>query len=165
MMMTMMMMMIRTPTAIIAATGDSNTTSMLVTVIMRVGPGTVSRDVPQQLQDWAPRPAGSHLARRPPNSEGDRWGQHYWGHCNFYVFWRTFWVLPLSYGYLPKSARAYLFPQSVKIHYFWNFCSGLISVDPTCPQPTTARLLRKRRETGPFGGVCPWATSAPDRPS
>ena len=38
-----------------------------------------------------------------------------------------FWVLPLSYCYVPKSARAYLFPQSVKIHHF---CSGPISVDP-----------------------------------
>ena len=27
----------------------------------------------------------------------------------------TFWVLPLTYFYLPKSARAYLFPQSLKI--------------------------------------------------
>ena len=45
----------------------------------------------------------------------------------------TFWVLLLTYFYLPKSARAYLFPQSVKINYF---CSGPISVDPICPQPT-----------------------------
>ena len=30
------------------------------------------------------------------------------------------------------SSRAYLFPQSVKMHYF---CSGPISVDPICPQP------------------------------
>ena len=30
----------------------------------------------------------------------------------------TFWVLPLTYFYLPTSARAYLFPQSVKMHYF-----------------------------------------------
>ena len=44
----------------------------------------------------------------------------------------TFWVLTLSYLYFPKSARAYLFPQSVKIYYF---CSGPISVDPICPQP------------------------------
>ena len=44
----------------------------------------------------------------------------------------TFWVLPLTYFYIPKSARAYLFPQSVKIDYF---CSGPISVDPVCPQP------------------------------
>ena len=44
----------------------------------------------------------------------------------------TFWVLPLTYFHLPKSARAYLFPQSVKIHYF---CSRPISVDPTCPRP------------------------------
>ena len=33
----------------------------------------------------------------------------------------TFWVLPLTYFYIPKSARAYLFPQSVETHYF---CSG-----------------------------------------
>ena len=39
----------------------------------------------------------------------------------------TFWVLPLTYLYITKSARAYLFPQSVKFHYF---CSGPMSVDP-----------------------------------
>ena len=44
-------------------------------------------------------------------------------------------VLPLTYFYLSKSARAYLFPQSVKIHYF---CSGPSSVDPICPQPRWA---------------------------
>ena len=30
----------------------------------------------------------------------------------------TFWALPFTYFCLPKSAWAYLFPQSVKIHYF-----------------------------------------------
>ena len=44
----------------------------------------------------------------------------------------NFWVLPLTYFYLPKSARAHLLSQSVEIHYF---CSGPISVDPICPQP------------------------------
>ena len=44
----------------------------------------------------------------------------------------TCWVLPLTYLYLPKSARAYLFPQSVKISYF---CSGSISADPSGPRP------------------------------
>ena len=48
----------------------------------------------------------------------------------------TFWVLPLTYFYLPRSARAYLFPQSVKSHYF---CSGPISVDPICPQPSVLK--------------------------
>ena len=38
----------------------------------------------------------------------------------------AFWVLPLTYFYLPKSARAYLFPQSVKTHYLY---SDPISVD------------------------------------
>ena len=47
----------------------------------------------------------------------------------------TFWALPLTCFCLPKSARAYLFPQSIKIHYF---CSGPTSVDPICPQPTLA---------------------------
>ena len=47
----------------------------------------------------------------------------------------TFGVLPLACLYLPKSAKAYLFPKFVKINYF---CSGPISVDPICPQPTYA---------------------------
>ena len=45
----------------------------------------------------------------------------------------TFWVLALTYFCLPKSARVYLFPQSDTINYF---CSGLINVDPICPQPS-----------------------------
>ena len=53
--------------------------------------------------------------------------------AKFMVFDRgIFGVLPLTCLYLPKSARAHLFPQSVKIHHF---CSGPISVDPICPQP------------------------------
>ena len=40
----------------------------------------------------------------------------------------AFWVLPLTYFDLPKSARAHLFPQSDRIHYF---CSDPMSVDPT----------------------------------
>ena len=44
----------------------------------------------------------------------------------------TFWVLPLTYCYLPKSARVHLFPQSVK--FINDFCSGPTSVDPICPQ-------------------------------
>ena len=49
----------------------------------------------------------------------------------------TFGVLPLTYFDFPKSARAYLFPQSAKNHYF---CSGHNSVDPVCPQPRGAKL-------------------------
>ena len=53
--------------------------------------------------------------------------------ANFMFFDRgPFGVLPLTYFEIPKSASAYLFPQSDKIDYF---CSGLISVDPICPQP------------------------------
>ena len=44
----------------------------------------------------------------------------------------TFGVLPLAYFYIPEIARAYLFPQSVRTHYF---CSGPISVDLICQQP------------------------------
>ena len=51
--------------------------------------------------------------------------------AKFMLFDRgTLWVLTLTYLYLPKSARSYLFPQSVKIYYF---CSGPMSVDPVCP--------------------------------
>ena len=54
----------------------------------------------------------------------------------------TFWVLLSTYLYLPKSARAYRFPQSVKICYF---CSGPICVDPisvcsVCSVPDTVAL-------------------------
>ena len=45
----------------------------------------------------------------------------------------TFLARPLTYLCLPKSARADLFSQSVKILYF---CSGPISVDPIGPQPS-----------------------------
>ena len=49
----------------------------------------------------------------------------------------TFSVLPLTYCYLPKSARAYLFPRAVKLRYL---CSGPISVDPICLQPICVYL-------------------------
>ena len=62
----------------------------------------------------------------------------------------TFWVLPSTYFYLSKSARAYLFPQSVKIHYF---CSGPISVDPICPQ--SMDLIFLRSDGTPFGSQWP----------
>ena len=56
-----------------------------------------------------------------------------------------FGVLPSPYFYLPKSARACVFPQSVKIHFF---CSGPIRVDTICP------LLRGRLPPGARrGGV------------
>ena len=45
---------------------------------------------------------------------------------------KTCWLANLS-----KSGKfAYLFPHSVKTHYF---CCGPISVDPICPQPSTKR--------------------------
>ena len=47
----------------------------------------------------------------------------------------TFWVLPLTCFYLPKRARAYPFPQSVKFPYF---CGDPIGVDPICPPPRRA---------------------------
>ena len=65
---------------------------------------------------------------------------------------------PLTYFYIPKSARAYLFPQSVKIRYF---CSGPTSVGPICPQPSDraaaparpaeGRCLRHRHRARPGG--------------
>ena len=84
-------------------------------------------------QDWQPRavlpaphPATTLTATAATacvsftqNSETDKCGQHYWVTANFMFFDRgIFWVLPLTYVYLPKSARAYLVPLSVEIHYF-----------------------------------------------
>ena len=48
-----------------------------------------------------------------------------------------------DHSYLPKSARAYLFPKFFKTHYFR---SGPISADPICPQP---RRPRSRPTAGP----------------
>ena len=52
--------------------------------------------------------------------------------CLFYS--GTFGVLQLAYVYLPKSARAYLFHQSVKMYYFCSdpISVDYISVDPIC---------------------------------
>ena len=76
-----------------------------------------------------------------------------------------FWVLPLTYLYLPKSpksARA----QSGKNH---NFCSGPVSVEPICPQPRHAlpvycRVLRVPRVFFPrakdhYVTCMPWSWS------
>ena len=59
----------------------------------------------------------------------------------------TFWVLLLTYFHFPKSARAYLFPQSVEIPYF---CSGPIGVDPICPQPRHSGVWDPRFEISSF---------------
>ena len=45
---------------------------------------------------------------------------------------RQLFVVPVFGCLFPNSARAYFFPRSVTINYF---CSGPISVDPTCPSP------------------------------
>ena len=59
--------------------------------------------------------------------------------ANFMWFDRgTFWVLLLTYFYIPKSARACLFPSSVKISRLY---SGPISVDLFCPQPRLASAI------------------------
>ena len=63
----------------------------------------------------------------------------------------TFWVLPLIYFYIPRSARAYPFYPTYQIHYF---CSGPISVDPICPQPTS-------RVRSPPHGIFPLKTKRP----
>ena len=59
---------------------------------------------------------------------------------NFMFFDRgTFWLLPLTYFYVSKSASAYMFPQSVKII---SFCSGSIIADRIGPQPKSSRLAQ-----------------------
>ena len=69
---------------------------------------------------------GSPTTRR---SEGDKMGSARRGSLQLSgILTETFWVLPLTYfWYLPKSARVYLFPQSVEIRYF---CSSPIKCRP-----------------------------------
>ena len=62
----------------------------------------------------------------------------------------TFWVLPLTYSYLPKSARAYLFPQSVKTRYF---CGGPTSVDPDLSENQGEVRPLEDRGGHPFWGA------------
>ena len=47
--------------------------------------------------------------------------------ANFMFLTETFWLLPLTYFYLPKSARAYLFPQSVEIHFLFAAAPFLLT--------------------------------------
>ena len=48
---------------------------------------------------------------------------------------------PINLPISSKSSRAYLFPQSIRTHYF---CNGPVSVDPIC-QLRRRRLRRRRR--------------------
>ena len=114
--------------------------------------------------DWTPleprvRPCGQ-AARQPGSQAARQPGSHRKGTngvstngvtANFMFFDRgTFWVLLLIYFHLPQSARAYLFPQSVKINYF---SSGPISVGPICPQPKSARQPGSQAARACFGSV------------
>ena len=66
-----------------------------------------------------PLPFEIHQLRSLSLARGPCAQEQTWGHCKVHAFHRgTCWVLPLTYFYHPKSARAYLFPQSVKTHYF-----------------------------------------------
>ena len=71
--------------------------------------------------------------------------------ANFMFRDLAFWVPLLTYVVLPKRARAYLFPQSVKSV---RFCSGPISADPICPQPSCSRTpssqMRRRDGSAPL---------------
>ena len=86
--------------------------------------------------------------------------------ANLMCFGRgTVWVLSLtSNSYHPKRARVYLFPQSVKHHYC---CSGPISVDPICLQPTSLVLLNIRSPAVPRAYLqdCPLAPFSKERAS
>ena len=73
-------------------------------------------------------PSAARTIRSSRSSERDKWsnGVSTNGVTANLIYFDTLWVFPLAYLYLPKSARAYLFLQSVEIHYS---CSGPISAD------------------------------------
>ena len=61
------------------------------------------------------------------------------GSLQIYLFDRvTFWVPPLTYFYLPKSARAYLFPPICQNSLILQ---RPISVDPICLQSSLQNVL------------------------
>ena len=89
---------------------------------------------PLKAEAELPGSPGGKLGVRFDQLGKGQMGSALMGSLRISCFWTgTFWLLPLTYFSLPKSARAYPFPQSVKIDYFRN---GPISVDPICPQPT-----------------------------
>ena len=63
----------------------------------------------------------------------------------------TFWSLPLTYFCLPKSARAYRFPNPSKLI---TFAAAPFSVDPISPQPNGARSLGERRNRDRYDDSC-----------
>ena len=71
----------------------------------------------------------------------------------FFVDRDMFWVRPLTCLYLPKRTRAYLFPRSVNTYYF---CSGPISVDPICLQPSigSRKPLNSDKDLTRLGPIC-----------
>ena len=75
---------------------------------------------------------GRELERR---SERDEWGQHQWGHRKCRVFDRgTFLDTPaITYFLSSQKCQGVPFSPICQNRYF---CSGLISTDPICPQPT-----------------------------
>ena len=91
--------------------------------------GALRRLDPAGAAPLGSRFAGARSGRRPASGETETQGTRKGTNgvstngvtAIFSFLTGTFWVLPLTYFTLPKSARAYLFPQSVEIHYF---CSG-----------------------------------------
>ena len=68
-----------------------------------------------------------------------KWGQHTWDHDKFHVFWqRDLLGTPVNPLLSSQECQGVLFPQSVNIH---DFCSGPISVDPICLQPSLISCL------------------------
>ena len=115
----------------------------------------------------AAAPDDSPAHQGGPDQRGARKGTHgvstngVTANCMFFDG-EAFWVVPLTYFSLPKSARAYLFPQYVRIHYL---CSGPISVDPICPQPrrTSSTPGRSTSSRCSLGTATTGSTSSPTR--
>ena len=89
------------------------------------------------------RGSRSSAWKQPFGKGRDKWGQHERVTANFMFFDRgTFWVLPLTYSYLPKSARAYLFPQSVK---FITFAAAPLVLTPFVRNQVKAAVVTRDR--------------------
>ena len=67
----------------------------------------------------------------------------------------TFGVRPLTYFYIPKSARAHLFPQSVKINRFCSFAAAPSVLTPFVRNQGHHRDQQDAQDAGGRGGVRP----------
>ena len=96
----------------------------VIIIIIIIDNSSRPRSTASGTHEWSPHLPGARGAVAAIGK--GQMGSALMGSLQMSVFFDrgTCWVLLLTYVYLPKRARAYLFPQSVKLDYL---CSGPIN--------------------------------------